>query len=128
MKTPLAIVAALLVATGFAAVPAEAQRTERTLVIFGDDKCPTSSGQEIVVCVRRSENERYRIPPQFRKTDPLYNQTWADRAESLEYVGAAGPQSCSPVGAGGASGCFNEIVRKARAEDREAGRQPAIRF
>ncbi|HWL46336.1 MAG TPA: hypothetical protein VNQ31_01345 [Sphingomonadaceae bacterium] len=128
MKTPLAALAALLVGLGFVATPVQAQRNTRTLVIFGNDKCPTSNGEEIVVCVRRSENERYRIPPEFRKSDPLYNQAWADRAESLEYVGASGAQSCSPVGPGGASGCFKEMVRKAKAEDREAGREPAVRF
>ena len=128
MKTTLAAFTVLTMGLGFTATPAEAQRSERTLVIYGDDKCPTSNGEEIVVCVRRSENERYRIPPQFRKSDPLYNRTWADRAEALEYVGASGAQSCSPVGPGGASGCFKEMVRKAHAEDREAGREPAIKF
>ncbi|HWW64476.1 MAG TPA: hypothetical protein VNZ43_06930 [Sphingomonadaceae bacterium] len=128
MKTIAAAFAALILGLGFAAAPAQAQRSQRTLVIYGNDKCPTSNGEEIVVCVRRSENERYRIPPQFRKSDPLYNRTWADRAESLEYVGASGPQSCSPVGPGGASGCFKEIVRKARAEDKDKGREPAVHF
>jgi len=78
--------------------------------------------------VRRSENERYRIPPEFRQSDPLYNRTWADRAKSLEYVGASGAQSCTPVGAGGASGCFKELARNARAEDQANGRKPLLPF
>jgi hypothetical protein len=127
MKTLLAVTA-LAVATGFAATAAAAPHAERTLVIYGDDKCPTSSGEEIVVCIRRSENERYRIPPEFRQSDPLYNRTWADRAKSLEYVGASGPQSCSPVGSGGASGCFNQIVRKARSENQQNGVKPLLPF
>jgi len=32
------------------------------LVIFGDDPCPQSSEDEIVVCARKDESERYRIP------------------------------------------------------------------
>ena len=31
-----------------------------TLVVYGDDPCPRSAGDEIVVCARRPENERYR--------------------------------------------------------------------
>lgn len=128
MKTALLLPATLVACTlGFAA-PALAQHSERTLVIFGNDKCPTSNGNEIVVCVRRSENERYRIPPQFRQADPLYNRTWADRAQSLEYVGASGIQSCSPVGAGGATGCFDQLARQARAENKQNGKKPLVPF
>ena len=88
MKRLTGVVLALLCATGFG-TPASAQ-SERTLIIYGTDRCPTSNGEEIVVCVRRSENDRYRIPPELRKSDPLYNKRWADRAQSLEYVGASG--------------------------------------
>ena len=127
MKILLAVTA-LVAATGFVATPAAAQRGERTLVIYGSDKCPTSSGEEIVVCIRRSENERYRIPPEFRQSDPLYNRTWADRAQSFEYVGASGPQSCSPVGSGGASGCFKQIMRKAHDEGKTTGLRSLLPF
>lgn len=128
MKTPLLLSAALAAPLLGLAAPASAQPSERVLVIYGNDKCPTSNGNEIVVCQRRSENERYRIPPQFRQSDPLYNKTWADRAQSLEYVGASGIQSCSPVGGGGATGCFNELVRKAREENKENGKKPLLPF
>lgn len=50
----------------FPALPAQAQRSERVLVIFGNDPCPTNaSGDEIIVCARRPESERYRIPQQI---------------------------------------------------------------
>lgn len=128
MKKFLPSLLVVALAGGFASAPAQAQRADRTLVIFGNDKCPTSNGQEIVVCVRRSENERYRIPPELRKTDPLYNRTWADRAEALEYVGASGINSCSPVGAGGAVGCHDKLIRQARDEDKANGKEPTIKF
>lgn len=97
-------------------LPASAQRNTNVLIVYGNDPCPTSNGEEITVCARRPEGDRYRIPPQFRKTDPLYNQTWADRAQSIEYAGASGTMSCSPAGSGGTTGCMRQIQDRWRAE------------
>ncbi len=108
-------------AIGSAAViaiqPAEAQRNERVLIVYGDDECPTSNGQEIVVCARLPEGERYRIPQPLRDTrDQPADMAWAARAESVEYVGSNGTMSCSPVGAGGFTGCTQQMLRAARSE------------
>jgi len=35
---------------------------------------------------------------------------------SMEYVGRSGTESCSPVGGGGATGCFAQLARLAKAE------------
>jgi hypothetical protein len=94
-----------------------AQPPERmvTLVVFGDDPCPRSSNEEIVVCARLPENERYRIPKRFRG-----KKSWVSRARELEYVSRAGtPNSCSPVGSGGQTGCFSQFLRQAREERRQ---------
>lgn len=107
---------------------AQAQRTERVLTIFGSDPCPTSNGEEIVVCQRAPESERYRIPEQLRRTEGRGNETWGDRASSLEYVGRGGVQSCSTSGPGGASGCFRELARKACDEDKADGKKCGIKF
>ncbi len=37
------------------------------LEVYGDDPCPRSSGDEIVVCARLPESERYRVPKPLRK-------------------------------------------------------------
>jgi hypothetical protein len=91
------------------------------LIIYGDDPCPQSSDEEIIVCARLPENDRYRIPPTVRDdpNDPR-RQSWANRALELSYLGRAGTDSCSPTGPGGFTGCFNQIVQQARAE--RAGR------
>jgi hypothetical protein len=91
------------------------------LIVYGDDPCPRGNVDEIVVCARKPESDRYRIPKALRgdPNDPK-NQAWADRASELQYVGRSGIGSCTPVGPGGASGCFNQLVREARAE--RAGR------
>jgi hypothetical protein len=40
---------------------------------------------------------------------------------SIEYVGRSGTQSCSPVGAGGFTGCFSQIARAAKEERKQMG-------
>ena len=122
---PLFVAAALGAAALFAA-PAAAQTAPgqekiNQLIVYGDDPCPQSTDEEIIVCARKPESERFRIPEELR-TDPngTANQSWTSRATELQYVGRSGIGSCSPVGSGGASGCFNELVRQARAE--RAGR------
>ncbi|MFT3966825.1 MAG: hypothetical protein QM690_13190 [Sphingobium sp.] len=89
----------------------------RQVIVYGDDPCPASAGDEITVCARLPDKDRYRIPKELR-TDPNDPkvQSWLNRAESIEYVGRAGTDSCSPVGAGGATGCFQKLARNARAE------------
>ena len=41
-----------------------------TLVVYGNDPCPRSKDDEIVVCARQPESERYRIPRELRKKKP----------------------------------------------------------
>jgi hypothetical protein len=91
------------------------------LIIYGDDPCPQSSNDEIIVCARLPDSERYRVPESVRDNpnDPQ-SRSWADRALELSYVGRTGTDSCSTSGPGGFTGCFNQIVSQARAE--RAGR------
>ncbi|MBJ7526260.1 MAG: hypothetical protein JHD10_03395 [Sphingomonadaceae bacterium] len=87
------------------------------LIVYGDDKCPESVGDEIVVCARMSEADRYRIPSSLRgnPNDPR-NQAMSERIKSYEYVAASGTMSCSPSGAGGFTGCGLAEINKAYAE------------
>ncbi|MEA3034856.1 MAG: hypothetical protein QOH04_615, partial [Sphingomonadales bacterium] len=74
----------------FAAAPAAAQSDRiARVIVYGNDPCPTSaSGDEVVICARRSERERYRIPKELRdRRNGNENPSWAERAQSLEYVG-----------------------------------------
>jgi hypothetical protein len=87
------------------------------LIVYGNDPCPQSTAEEIVVCARRSEDERYRIPEPLRESGQRQAQSWAANARSLETVGRTGIQSCSTVGPGGFTGCWNEMMRQSR-EDR----------
>lgn len=97
--------------------PAAAQNDVRMQIVYGDEACATSNGEIIVVCVRRDESERYRIPPELRDTrDLAANESWLSQSQSIEYVGRGGTMSCSPVGPGGFTGCTQELLRSARAE------------
>ncbi|HEX8300847.1 hypothetical protein [Sphingomonas sp.] len=110
----------------FAAVPAlipsaQAQNAANNgvLVIYGEDKCPTNtSGEEIVVCQRLDEAERFRIPKTLREAvgRPQANESWAVRSQDALQAGNFGTGSCSAVGVGGATGCFVKQATAAKAE------------
>lgn len=92
------------------------------LIIYGNDKCPTNkNGEEIVVCQRLDEGERFRIPKTIRDTTPTTPQkgeSWAVRSQDALTAGNFGTGSCSTVGAGGGTGCFVQRATAARAERR----------
>lgn len=89
------------------------------LVIFEGDVCPPSSDDTINVCAVLPNQERFRIPENLRG-DPTApeNQSWANRAIALSYVGRGGIGSCSPDGPGGMTGCNQQLINQAVAERR----------
>lgn len=105
--------------------PAAAQSGIARLTVYGNDPCPRSQGDEIVVCARQPESERYRVPKVLRDAKKAGVQSWGERAESLEYVGAGGTASCSPAGAGGWTGCQSKLLSQARAERRQRKEEAA---
>jgi hypothetical protein len=108
---------ALLPASLFAQPAAPAEQVAH-LVIYGRDACPRGREGEIIICARHPESERYRIPRQLRDQGDQGPEgtSWAEKAQSLEYVGRTGTQSCSPIGAGGWTGCWAQMMREARQE------------
>lgn len=86
------------------------------VIVYGDDPCPASKGDEITVCARKAEGERYRIPESLRGVDRPQSEAWSSKVTAYETVGRFGTDSCSPVGAGGFTGCNQQLVQKARAE------------
>lgn len=101
---------------------ASAQYVDGALVIYGNDKCPTNkNGEEITVCARRPEGERYRIPKELRTGGKFFaeSQSWTKRSESTLATGNTGIGSCSAVGPGGFTGCMNQQFRSARQAKKE---------
>jgi hypothetical protein len=122
-----------LAAAAFAASPALAQQPAAApsgpaeprvnqVIVYGDDPCPPSTDEEITVCARLPDDDRFRIPPNLRNNpDDPASQAWAGRALELQYVGRTGTESCSTVGPGGFTGCLGRMINQARAERRGEG-------
>lgn len=91
------------------------------LIVYGDDPCPASTDGSITVCARKDESERFRIPKPLRDNpNDSVNQGWTQRVKAYETVGAFGTNSCSPVGAGGATGCMSQLINSAYAEKKQS--------
>lgn len=123
LKMPLSLAAAAGLAAGLAALPAPALAQDarvNEIIVYGTDPCPRSTDDEVVVCARKPEGERYRIPERFRTGGSRQaRQAWARNAKSFETVGSTGVNSCSAVGPGGHTGCLQKIIDQAREERRQ---------
>lgn len=98
---------------------------EISLVVYGNDACPPPRDEdEVVVCARRPEEERYRIPPALRHSDDRRTEVaWGTANAQLEQEQAyTRPNSCSPVGSFGQSGCAQQMINQWYA-DRAARRR-----
>ncbi len=121
-----ALIATLLPAALPAQSPADRQRGQvRQVIVYGDDPCPTGEGGEIIVCARRPDGERFRVPENLRTTDTRPARSNLQRDREHREVAATGPESCSPVGPGGATGCLFRDINRSRVgmdgEEDEAG-------
>lgn len=101
-------------------LPALAQNAAQNgvLIIYGDDKCPTNAdGDEVVICVRRPAEERFRIPKELRDQQVApQNESWAVRQQGAMSVGDTGIGSCTTVGPGGGIGCSGREIQAGKAE------------
>lgn len=95
------------------------QPPQRTSVLYtyGDEPCPEPVGNEIVVCAQQPESERYRVPKELReelKDDvPVGGGSWASRVEGYDNIARqTRPDSCSPVGSYGYTGCAALALRQ----------------
>ncbi len=117
---PLLAVAAALGAGMMFAFPADAQDVAgdkvNQLIVYGDDVCAPAAENEITICARKPEAERFRIPEILRGTASPQNEAWSNKVLAYETVGKFGTMSCSPVGAGGWTGCAGKLIDAAYAE------------
>jgi len=118
---PLTLLLSGMAMTAAPAAAADPPQRVLALVVYGDDPCPQSDNKdEIIVCARRPESERYRIPKKLReKPEPQGGPGWASQVEMMEQSGRALlPGSCSVNGSYGFTGCTAEMLRQWYAEKR----------
>ena len=103
----------------------------RNVTLVGKEACPKPEAGEVVVCDRLSGDEQFRVPKELRESKAdAATQSWVNRAATIDEVGrvAGGlPNTCSPVGSGGQTGCTTKLLRDYTADkvDRKR-RQRAI--
>ena len=107
--------ALLILALAPAPAPAAEPVRQIHITVYGEDRCPEpGSEDEVVVCARQPEEERYRVPPPLReRRDRPAETSWQARNEVLEEdARTMRPDSCSVVGSAGQSGCQAAFVRQ----------------
>lgn len=118
----IALAAPLLLAAPALAQEGDDKRT-LNVTVYGNDSCPQGASDEIVVCARQPESERYRIPKKFRgkrKKDDAAGASWTSRVEGLEEASRPmRPGGCSANGSFGATGCTQAMLRQWFAEKRQ---------
>jgi hypothetical protein len=86
--------------------------TDRIIDVYGDEKCPSSQGQQIVVCRRHDLKEKYRIPKDLRDSErePQAAGGNVNAMAAQQSTGGTGVQvnSCNAIGAGVAVGCTKQ--------------------
>ena len=115
----IAVLAALIAGTAIAPLPAVAQKRAAEILVYGTDPCPRSTDDQIVVCSRRPEGERFRIPPNLRQSGPPQaTNSWVNRAKAFDNSRRIGPMACDAVGPAGQSGCMLQEINQAARENR----------
>lgn len=117
---------AIFAATMAFAAPASAQDEGLTLpddvqtaIVYGQDAAPPCPQGIICVVARMPESDRFRIPPNLRDVGSPQNRSWTERVERVEMISDFGTESCSPTGAGGITGCTQEMINAAYRDRRE---------
>ena len=123
--TRLALTALATLAV-LASAPAAAQETDTVgpiadgdykvnqVIIYGDEECPQTTPDIITICV--NGGDAYRIPEGLRTSSDPDNISAAARFEKYRVVGDFGILSCSASGAGGFTGCTQQLIDDAYAE------------
>jgi len=112
------IIAASLLLTSLPLAAETGKPPERyaTTTVFGDEACPAPKGDEIIVCARLPESERYRIPKHLRqkkRVDSGPGASWASRVRTLEDAQRfTRPGSCTAIGSFGQSGCTQAMINQ----------------
>ena len=117
------VLAAAFASVSLTALPSAASAQDEDyavnqVYITEDEECPASTDDVITVC--GVLEDPYRIPRALRYSEDPANTAWAQRVQQLQTVGETGINSCTPVGAGGATGCTQKLIEQAYADRRNS--------
>lgn len=114
----------LLAALSASAAGAQPPQRETRYDVYGNERCPEpETPEEIVVCARHPEGDRYRLPERRDNRRRPAETAWGARAMDLDEAQRwTRPNGCSVVGSNGQSGCTAEMIRQWYAERRERRR------
>lgn len=121
LRPALMLTAAAFGATLAATAAPTAAAAQAVVEVYGNDPCPRETADNAVVCYRKPERDRFRIPEKLRPSGtPQQRESWSAKAGEVISLGATGPQSCSAVGPGGYTGCMAKDIRAAEKARKEA--------
>ena len=108
----LSLIASPALAGSYVSPPPE--RIVIPVAVYGNDACPKAGENEIVVCARHPESDRYRVPAPLRQDVKTAADTaWSVKVEGMEddarYLI---PGSCTVVGPSGSTGCTQQMLRE----------------
>lgn len=118
-----ALAALALIAAAAPATAQDADTAVNIVYITANERCPASTDEVITVC--GVLEDQYRIPKSLRQATGPVNSSWADRVREFQTVGDFGTNSCDPAGAGGFTGCTQELIAAAY---RDRANAPGRRF
>jgi len=123
-----AVLAAAFAGPSIAQDPASGEGEKiAEVIVYGNDPCPRSTDDAIVVCARKPESERFRIPERYRQSGPRQTrEAWANKAIAFETYSKNGINSCSPVGPSGLTGCTQQLINQAFKEREEQADQGSV--
>ena len=98
---------------------------QKLVTVYGTDSCPKQTDpDEIIICTRRPDEDRFRIPPTVRSDAKPAGAFEGPNSKALlgDASGGAGGGvgSCSATGPGGGTGCNQAMQDQYRAA-RKAG-------
>ncbi len=114
-------------ATWIVPTPARAQVQDQVVTVYGNDPCPSSNGQEIVVCRRAPDRERFRIPQALRDSEAAPQALGGTALAAVQTTGGTGAQvqSCNAIGAGVNAGCLQKQTDAWKAQKRAEAKEAA---
>ena len=93
------------------------------IIVYGNDPCPRSTDDQVVVCARRPETERYRIPEKLpAERHPPADGSLGNKAQGARDGRRDRDQQLLAGRPGGYTGCLTQVIKEAREQRKQSRR------